>query len=744
MNVRNDKTKHLISRGIGGWRLLLRGLALLAIILAAQLPVVAQAAAFSIADGDVAGLIAAINTANATSGADTINLAPGGTYTLTAVDNTSAGANGLPIITSQITINGNGATIQRSSAAGTPSFRIFSIAGPNAGDVRLDRVTIRGGDSLNGGGILNYGTMTMTNSTVSNNYGQTGGGIWSPGTVAISSSTIRENTSFYYGAGITNGAILTLTDSTVNGNSTGGYRGGGIVNLGGHATLTNSTVSGNNSDGQGAGGILNWAGALTLINSTVSGNTGNGYGGGISQVYYGTLTLANSTVSGNRDIGGAAGGILNDSGTTRLKNTIIANNSPGDCGGVITTLGHNIASDASCVGLTGSGDLNSTNPLLGPLANNGGPTQTHAQLPGSPAIDAVPLANLTDANGFPIVADQRGVARPQGAAGDIGAVELILNQPPVANAGPDQTVEATSPSGASVTLNGSGSSDPDGGPLTYNWTGTVGAANGVSPTVGLPLGTHTVTLAVSDGQATATDTVSITVRDTTLPTVSASRSPGPNANGWNNTDVTVTASGTDGGSGIASCTTVVVSAEGANQSATVSCTDTAGNTASATVSNINIDKTVPSVNYSGNLGTYTVDQTVSIVCLAVDGGSGIASHTCQNVAGPAYTFVLGAHSFSATATDNAGNAGSGFTSFTVVVTPASLKNVISQFLGNTGVATSLKQKVDSIAQAPNSQAKAGKVQAFTNEVNALCCSPAQGKPLTADQRDILIALAQAL
>ena len=90
----------------------------------------------------------------------------------------------------------------------------------------------------------------------------------------------------------------------------------------------------------------------------------------------------------------------------------------------MVSLGHNIASDATC-GLTGSGDLNSTNPLLGPIANNGGPTPTHAPLLGSPAIDAVPIADCTDAYGTPIATDQRGVARPQGAACDIGSVELI-------------------------------------------------------------------------------------------------------------------------------------------------------------------------------------------------------------------------------------------------------------------------------------------------------------------------------
>ena len=355
-------------------------------LLVALASVVTQAAVFNVSNGDVAGLIAAINTANASAGADTINLAAGGTYTLTAVDNINNGESGLPAITSEITINGNGATIQRSSGVGTPSFRVLYVAGPNAGNLILNRVTIRGGNSLNGGGIFcSAGTVTLAESTVSDNYGQSGGGVYNlNGTLAVNRSIISNNTSFYYGGGVFNHgnapAVMTLTDSIVRDNSTGGYRGGGIVNVAGQATLTNSTVSGNESTGQGAGGIWNWLGgsSLVLINSTVSGNRGNGYSGGILNSG-GTLILVNSTVSGNRDVSGSvgvAGGIGNGSGTVTVKNTIVgsntinANNDPKDYAGVITSLGHNIVGDTSVV-LTGPGDLNNTNPLLGPLADAG-------------------------------------------------------------------------------------------------------------------------------------------------------------------------------------------------------------------------------------------------------------------------------------------------------------------------------------------------------------------------------------
>ena len=398
MNRTNDQRNDLLAPSYKkASRSTLVGFSLLIAVVTTLLPDVGQAAVFNISDGDVAGLIAAINTANSNGEADTINLAAGGTYTLTAIDNAD---NGLPIITSKITINGSGATIQRSSAAGTPNFRILRINAPT-GDLTLNELIIRGGRTVgSGGGIfvhtggINIAStrLTLVNSTVSGNTATTGGGIDNEGTLTLVNSTVSFNT------------------------VTGSGDGGCIRNIAGVATLTNSTVSGNTAPHSG-GGIQNFA-TLTLTNSTVSGNTAGVAGGGMRN--FATLTLVNSTVSGNTAPFG--GGIYNN-GTLTLKNTIVANNSPTDCGGVITSLGHNIVSDGSC-GLAGSGDMNSTDPLLDILAGNGGPTQTHALLSGSPAIDAVPLADCTDADGNPITTDQRGVARPQGTACDIGAYEV--------------------------------------------------------------------------------------------------------------------------------------------------------------------------------------------------------------------------------------------------------------------------------------------------------------------------------
>lgn len=645
----------------------------------------AQAATFDLPDGDVAGLIAAINTANTNPGADTINLAPGGTYTLTVVDNPG---NGLPIIFSQITINGNGATIQRSSAVGTPDFRIIQVTGPNAGDLTLNGVTITGGHLVgnSGGGIYNNsGTLKLISTLVTGNAGDGGAGIFNVnGAVELINSSLNANIDRFFGAGIWNDgsdAIVTLTNSSITGNS-GRLRGTGIYNLAGTATLINSTVSGNI---HGAGIMNHLAGStLTLINSTVSGNGGTAPNdaGGIYNAG-GVVELVNSTVSGNT-AATVFSGINNGSGTTRLKNTIVANNSPSDGSGVITSLGHNIASDGSC-GLTGPGDLNSTNPLLGPLADNGGPTQTHAPLLGSPAIDAVPLADCTDANGNPVATDQRGVARPQGPACDIGSVELNPNQPPVANAGPDQTVEATSPSGASVTLNGSGSSDPDGDVLTYNWTGLFGAVSGVSPTVTLPLGTHTVTLTVSDGQAPATDTVDITVQDTTAP------------------ETTITSAVDGNGAAVAS--------------------------GGSTLSN--------SITFTFG-GTDAVGVT-GFQCRL----DGAAYAPCASPVGYS-ALAIGSHTFQVRALDAAANVDPSPASFTwTVATPAQAIQNLNTTIGNMGlpggVSNSLSAPLSNI-NTNNQAAACGKLDAFISQVN----QKVQNGLLTSAQASQLLQAANAI
>ncbi|MFD7278630.1 choice-of-anchor Q domain-containing protein [Streptomyces sp. NPDC059862] len=245
------------------------------------------------------------------------------------------------------------------------------------------------------------------------------------------------------GGGIANEGHLTLRRVAVNGNSAG--YGGGVFNVpDSHLDLIDSTVSGNAA---GEAGGIRFDDSGTVTNSTIADNRvtdpGNrpgslgGYGGGIDIRGLATVQILNSTITRNSSSDG--GGGINiapaylDSlpaplpdivdlplGRMTLRNSVVAGNTvdgtAADCEkafATITSLGHNIDGDGSCR-LTAAGDLPSRDPLVGPPADNGGPTDTAALLPGSPALDA--------ADGCPAT-DQRGVSRPQGAACDIGAYE---------------------------------------------------------------------------------------------------------------------------------------------------------------------------------------------------------------------------------------------------------------------------------------------------------------------------------
>ncbi len=228
------------------------------------------------------------------------------------------------------------------------------------------------------------------------------------------------------------GAVLTINNLTITqGNA---ENGGGIFNYSGTLNLSNSTVSGNSSDFT-AGGIYNFLGTLTLINATVSNNsaTFGGTGGGIYNAS-GTLNLSSATVSGNSASFG--GGIRNDGGTVNAGNSIIAANtaaanSAPDFAGTVSSQGYNlvgVADGSTAFNAVGDQVGSSTAPLdpkLGLLAYNGGPTQTLALLPGSPAIDAGNSTLSTDQRGFPRPVNFPSIPNaPGGNGSDIGAFEV--------------------------------------------------------------------------------------------------------------------------------------------------------------------------------------------------------------------------------------------------------------------------------------------------------------------------------
>jgi hypothetical protein len=224
-----------------------------------------------------------------------------------------------------------------------------------------------------------------------------------------------------------NSGVATITNCTISGNSTNSTaqsgEGGGIytdgTELPGNVTVSNSTISGNFAS-NGGGGISSGFSGLTIINSTISGNSAGdpvfGYGGGIAAGNVGT-TIMNSTISGN-SASYSGGGISIGAGT--IGNTILNNNSGGNVAGAIISQGYNVSSDDGGGLLNGPGDQINTDPLLGPLQDNGGPTLTHLPLPGSPAIDAGD-PNFTS----PPLRDQRGVCfyRVFGRRIDVGSVE---------------------------------------------------------------------------------------------------------------------------------------------------------------------------------------------------------------------------------------------------------------------------------------------------------------------------------
>ena len=196
--------------------------------------------------------------------------------------------------------------------------------------------------------------------------------------------------------------------------------GGGIYNAG-TLTVTNSTLSGNEASATGSssgGGIYNTdSGTLTVGNSTLSRNRVSCGGGGIYN--QGSLTVTNSTLSHNNATLCGGGGISNDglNSTVTLKNTIIANSElGGNCAGTITNGGYNLDSGTSCGFGTANNSLSSTDPMLGTdLADNGGPTLTHALLAGSPAIDK--------GSSFSATIDQRGLQRPSDFVGIVNAAD---------------------------------------------------------------------------------------------------------------------------------------------------------------------------------------------------------------------------------------------------------------------------------------------------------------------------------
>jgi hypothetical protein len=411
--------------------------------------------------------------------------------------------------------------------------------------VTISNSTLAGNSARNGagGGISNYtGTLTISNSTLSGNTASSGGGINnSSGTLTISNSTLSGNIASS-GGGINNGGVLTVTNSTLSGNSAVRF-GGGIDNFV-VLTVSNSTLFGNSALGQNAegGGIHDWGGTVTISNSTLSGNTAF-VGGGIYKLAPRSLTLTSVTLTANRANNSGGGLAVVLSAPVVLHSTLIAGNFRGatgttrsDVGGHLDPGGdYNLIGDGT--GMTGlnngvNGNLIGSasapiDPLLDSLRYNGGPTQTMALLPGSPALNAGNPNQL----GVP---DQRGVGRSGGV--NIGAYQasasaFVLDSPPTVTAGVpfDVTVTAVDPFGQ-VAVGYSGTvtfstTDPGPGvvlPAEYTFTADDGGTHiftntGVGETTLRTPGDQLLTVTdTADATITGTATVTVVPRGSAL------------------------------------------------------------------------------------------------------------------------------------------------------------------------------------------------------------------------------------
>jgi CSLREA domain-containing protein len=484
------------------------------------------------ANSGVCTLRAAVQETNARQARDTI-LLPAGTYELTRPGQDDTALDGDLDISSTVTIAGAGpdSTVIDGNG-GVTGDRVFDIL---TGTVVISGVTIQHGHvsvaSQNGGGIQQRnGALTLENSAVFSNTstGGAAGGIYSQGVLTIEHSQILSNTAQDTGGGVNSGGLLLVRNSAIGGNSAD--KGGGLdiaSNL--PATVLNSTVNGNVA--QTFGGGIRTNANTDVVNSTIAGNSSDGDAGGMG-VDFRTTRLFNVTVVdniANADGAGSGigGGIFTCSvvtctgpPTVTLQNSIVARNGfrsftvfdsagtgvilhtvPDDCAGPIISLSHNILSAVNASDCTVNGSFVLTDPLLSPLADNGGPTLTELPQPGSPAIDAGTPGGCTNNLGAVLTTDQRGAARPVGAACDVGATE----------AGATPTLTALSPGTAAI-----------GSPtfsLTVDGTnfieGTVALWNG-SPRATTVLSSTQLSVTIPAGDLTATEVVTVAARYTTL------------------------------------------------------------------------------------------------------------------------------------------------------------------------------------------------------------------------------------
>lgn len=417
-------------------------------------------------------------------------------------------------------------------AAAAP-ITVTSNADSGAGSLRAAIASASSGDTVEFAPVLDGQTITLASGelTIGKNLTITGPGAThltisgngasrvlyvSSGTVDISGLTITDGNGTHPSDGSTNqgddidveGASTSVTlDGLAITGANGSLFGGGVGFSDATVHITNSTIAANTVTGFAiGGGIWQDGGTMTLTNDTITGNTGTSLGGGIAEATAPSsaesASLTNVTLASNQAT--SQGGNIFATHGTIFKNTIIAGGmaaSKGNCayntGEAPVSEGHNLEDTNTC-NLTGSGDQVNTNPNLGPLAYNGGQTQTLAPQLGSPAIAAVPIADCPST-------DQVGDVRPAAAAAcDVGAFQTSYTRPTT-----PPTVTGISPSsgptagGTMVTLTGTGFLAGASVSFGSNAASNVVAASSTSITATVPAGSGTVDVVVTDTSGTS-------------------------------------------------------------------------------------------------------------------------------------------------------------------------------------------------------------------------------------------------
>lgn len=422
----------------------------------------AGAASFNVTtlnDNGLGSLRQALDDANALAGPDVVTFQAGltGTVTLTT---------GQLEITDSVDVQGPGAAVI--TVDGDDASRVFYLyAGGALLDVSISGLTVTGGNAPYGGGIVNYGeNLTLDGVTITGNHaGSAGGGLWTTGggevpaptSLIVRGSTVSGNTTDCCGAGagifVDNTETVLIQDSVISGNEAGAVGGGlFLYATSGTVTIEDSTIAGNTAGGAGGGVYLydTDGGSVTFRRTTISGNSalaGGGmfvYGpddpvlienstlsgnqafagaGGYFYVFYDEVTLRHTTVAGNGAYVGA-GGLLALSGALNVENSIVGDNTapfdPDVAGDGDFDVSFSLIEDPGTAFLNDNGgNVFNQDPQLGPLADNGGPTETHLPAGTSPAVNAGDPGFVP-----PPATDQRGSARVAGPALDMGSVEL--------------------------------------------------------------------------------------------------------------------------------------------------------------------------------------------------------------------------------------------------------------------------------------------------------------------------------